>query len=159
MRFHVCTAFRPLTQFRRRVGSSEPRRRRAVARGARRWAAGYPKVRCRQSLMGGRPRRIRDPLARRAAYWGDARGWQRRSAPVGRPKIGEGDPLYFSRLISSNSFSRWRGRGSRRRFLLPIDGVVSADHVTYDGNADEGHDYNDVEHAPYIIKIFPGCRG
>jgi len=55
--------------------------------------------------------------------------------------------------------SRWRGRGSRRRFLLPIDGVVSADHVTYDGNADEGHDYNDVEHAPYIIKIFPGCRG
>jgi hypothetical protein len=45
------------------------------------------------------------------------------------------------------------------RFLLPIDGVVSADHVTYDGEADEGHDYNDVEHAPYIIKIFPGCRG
>jgi hypothetical protein len=45
------------------------------------------------------------------------------------------------------------------QFLLPIDGVLSADHVTYDGDADEGHDYNDVEHAPYIIKIFSGGRG
>src|SRR5260370_38556834 len=53
------------------------------------------------------------------------------------------------------------GRGNRQRSggLLPIDGVLSADHVTYDGDADEGRDYNDVEHTPYIIKNFPGRRG
>jgi len=44
------------------------------------------------------------------------------------------------RPISSNSsFAVVRSRQSTA-VLLPIDGVVSADHVTYDGDADEGHD-------------------
>jgi hypothetical protein len=30
---------------------------------------------------------------------------------------------------------------------LTIDGVIGADHVTYGGGADEGHDYDDVEHG------------
>jgi hypothetical protein len=62
---------------------------------------------------------------------------------------------YFTADYSRNPW-RWRGRRSRRRFLLPIDGVVSADHVTYDGDADEGHDYNNVEHTVHNNKNFSG---
>src|SRR5258708_22038730 len=48
------------------------------------------------------------------------------------------------------------GLGDRQRSggVLPIDGVLSADHVTYDCDADESRDYNEVVHTPYIIKIF-----
>jgi hypothetical protein len=55
---------------------------------------------------------------------------------------------------------------SRRAPSLTIDGVFSADHMTYDGGADEGHDYKDVEHANNIgrrgsFTITPplACRG
>jgi hypothetical protein len=56
--------------------------------------------------------------------------------------------------------------GACRAPSLTIDGVLSADHVTYDGGADEGHDYKDVEHTNHIGRRGsftttrpPSCRG
>jgi hypothetical protein len=32
--------------------------------------------------------------------------------------------------------------------LLPVNGVLVADHMAYRADADEGYDYDDVEHDP-----------
>jgi hypothetical protein len=35
-----------------------------------------------------------------------------------------------------------------RGLLLPVNGVLVADHMVHSPDADEGYDYDDVEHGP-----------
>jgi hypothetical protein len=37
---------------------------------------------------------------------------------------------------------------AQRGLLLPVNGVLVADHMAYRADADEGYDYDDMEHDP-----------
>jgi hypothetical protein len=48
-------------------------------------------------------------------------------------------------LQGSGAQCQW---DAQRVLLLPVNGLLVADHMAYRADADEGYDYDDVEHDP-----------